>query len=158
MSERAEALAKRFEQVNDELIAAVEGCSDEQWRKTCSGEQWSVAVTAHHVASSHGPIAGAVQALATGQPLPPLTSEMLDAGNAEHARQFAACTRAETVELLRSGGQVAARTVRGLSDEQLDNGAEVALMGGQRVSAAQFVEMVLIGHPTNHLESIRATV
>ena len=158
MSERAEALARRFEQTNEELIATVQSCSDEQWRKTCPGEQWSVGVTAHHVGTSYGPIAGFVQALATGQPVPPLTSEMLDASNAEHARQFAGCTKEETVELLRSGGRAAASIVRGLSDEQLDNGAELALMGGQRVSAGQFAEMVLIGHPTSHLESIRATV
>jgi hypothetical protein len=32
MSTRAEDLAKRFEDANNELIAAVEGCSNEQWR------------------------------------------------------------------------------------------------------------------------------
>ena len=69
MSERAEALAKRFEQVNDELIAAVEGCSDEQWRKTCSGEQWSVAVTAHHVAPSPLMPAWSHRPAASGRPL-----------------------------------------------------------------------------------------
>ena len=158
MSGRAEELARRFEQANGELIKAVESCSDEQWRKTCSGEQWSVGVTAHHVAVSYGPIAGLVQALATGQRVPPLTSDMLDAGNAEHARQFAGCTKRETVDLLRGGGQAAASTVRGLSDEQLDNGAELPLMGGQRVSAGRIVEMGLIGHPTSHLESIRAAL
>ena len=105
MSGRAEELAKRFEQANDEVIAAVQNCSDEQWRRTCSGEQWSVGVTAHHIGTSYGPIAGMVQALATGQPVPPLTAELLDASNAEHARQFAGCTKEETIELLRSGGK-----------------------------------------------------
>ena len=158
MSSRAEVLARRFEQTNEELIAAVEGCSDEQWRTTCPGEQWSVGVTAHHVATSHVPIAGVVRALATGQPLPPITSEMIDAGNAEHARQFANCSREETVEQLRSAGLEAASIVRSLSDEQLDNGAELPILNGQRVSAGQFAEMVLIGHPTGHLESIRAAL
>ena len=32
MNERAKALAEQFEQANNEAIAAVEGCSDEQWR------------------------------------------------------------------------------------------------------------------------------
>jgi hypothetical protein len=151
-----EGLAKRFEQTNDEVIAAVQSCSDEQWRRTCSGEQWSVGVTAHHIASSHQPVAELVRALATGQPLPPLTAELLDAGNAEHARQFANCTREETVELLRQGGRQAAQILRGLSEEQLDNGAELPLLNGQRMSAAGFAEAVLIGHPISHLESIRA--
>src|SRR5262245_9190284 len=158
MSARAEELARRFEQANDELLKTVQGCSSEQWGKTCSGERWSVGVTAHHVASSYGPITNFVQALANGQPMPPLTGDMLDAGNAEHARQFAHCTKEETIGLLRSGAQSAATAVRGLSDEQLDRGAELALMGGKRVSAGQLVELALIGHPTSHLASIRAAL
>jgi len=158
MSARAEELARRFEQANNDLVKAVQGCSNEQWGKTCTGERWSVGVTAHHVASSYGPITGFVQALANGTPMPPLTAEMLDHSNAEHARQFAHCTKEETVGLLQSGAKAAAAAVRGLSDEQLDKGAELALMGGKRVSAAQLVELALIGHPTSHLASIRAAL
>jgi hypothetical protein len=158
MSGRIEELAKRFEQTNEQVIAAVQSCSDEQWRNTCSGEQWSVGVTAHHIGTAYGPIAGLVRALATGQPVPPLTAEMLDAGNAEHARQFASCTKEETVELLRRGGQEAADILRGLSDEQLDNGAELPLLGGRWMSAAEIAELGLIGHPRGHLESIQAAL
>ena len=158
MGSRVEELAKRFEQTNEEVIAAVQSSSDEQWRNTCSGEQWSVGVTAHHIGTSHVPVAGVVRALATGQPVPPLTAEMLDAGNAEHAQQFADCTKEETVELLRRSGREAVDMLRGLGDEQLDNGAELPILGGQRVSAGQFAEMVLIGHPKDHLESIRAAL
>ena len=32
MSGRSEALAERLEKINDEVIATVEACSDEQWR------------------------------------------------------------------------------------------------------------------------------
>ncbi len=158
MSTRGEALAKRFEDANNELMAAAEGCSDEQWRTSCSGEGWSVGVTAHHVAASSEVIAGLIQALATGQALPPVTSEMLDQGNATHAQESANCTREETLELLRRGGRSRASIVRGLSDEQLDRGAPIALMGGQTVTAGQFVEVVLIGHPKGHLASIRSAV
>ncbi len=158
MSDRVEELAKRFEQTNDDVIAAVERCSDEQWRSTCAGEQWSSGVTAHHIGTAYVPIAEVIRALATGQPVPPLTAEMLDASNAEHARQFAGCTRAETVELLRRAGRQAADILRGLDDEQLENGAELPLLGGRRASAAEIVELGLIGHPTGHLESIRAAL
>jgi uncharacterized damage-inducible protein DinB len=156
MSGRVEELAKRFEQANEHVIGAVESCSDEQWRRTCAGEQWSVGVTAHHIGTSYVPIAGIVRALATGQPLPSFTAEMLDAGNAEHARQFANCTREETVELLRSAGREAVAILRGLTDEQLDNGAEIPLLGGRRMTAAEMVEGGMIGHPSGHLQSIRA--
>jgi hypothetical protein len=158
VSGRVEALAKRFEQTNDEVIVAVERCSDEQWGQTCSGEPWSVGVTAHHIGISHVPVAELVWALATGQSVPTLTSELLDVGNSEHARQFAGCTKAETIELLRRGGQEAADLLRGLSDEQLENGAKLPLLDGRRVTAARIVELVLIGHPVSHLGSIRAAL
>jgi hypothetical protein len=38
---------------------------------------------------------------------------MLDQGNATHAQENANCTREETLELLRRGGQTGARIVRG---------------------------------------------
>jgi uncharacterized damage-inducible protein DinB len=156
MSARAEEVARRFEQGNGELMTVVKSCSPEQWRKTCLGEQWSVGVTAHHVAAAYAPIAGMVQALAPGQTVQLPSLEMIDAGNAEHARQFASCTKEETIHLLQSGGQALARAVRGLSDAQLDSGE--VLMGAQRIGAAQLVEMGVIGHPTSHLESIRAAL
>ena len=156
MGARAEALAKRFEEANGAVIAEVEGCSDTHWRATTKAEGWSVAATAHHIGGGHEPIAGIVQAIATGQPLPGLTWEMINQGNAEHAKQFANCAKPEALELLRKSGAAAAGIVRGLSDEQLDRTATIELMGGASVSAQQFVEMVLLGHPQEHLESIRA--
>ena len=38
MSERARALADRFEHANHELIATVEACSDAAWRAKTTGE------------------------------------------------------------------------------------------------------------------------
>lgn len=53
MSARAERLAARIEQGARELAAVVEGCSAAGWEAICVGEGWSVAVTAHHVASQY---------------------------------------------------------------------------------------------------------
>jgi uncharacterized damage-inducible protein DinB len=152
MSARAEALAAEFDKVNGELIDAVNAMSDEQWRARCDAEGWTVGVTAHHVAGGYGPISGLVQAIATGQPLPPLTPEMIDQGNAEHAKQAANCTKAETIELLRSGGASGTAIVRGLSDEQLGRSATVF---GNQITAEQAIQQILIGHPQSHLDSIR---
>ena len=62
MSERASALAERFERENEQFIAAVEALSDAEWRSRCEAEGWSVGVAARHVASSHALIAGWVRA------------------------------------------------------------------------------------------------
>ncbi|HYU19490.1 MAG TPA: DinB family protein [Chloroflexota bacterium] len=155
MGQRAEALAAQFEQANADVISAIDGLSDTQWRAMCAGENWPVGVTAHHIAGGHQPISGFVQMIANSQPLPALTSEMLDQGNAQHAQQYANCTKAETLELLRSQGQAAANLVRGLSDEQLDRSQPLSLVGGAVWTTQQFIENGLIGHPRGHLESIK---
>ena len=156
MSERTEALATQFEQVNNDLISAVQSMSDEQWKKVCSGETWSVGVTAHYIATSHQPITRLVQTAASGGQMPGITPEMIDAGNAQHAQQAANCTKEETLALLRTNGATAASTVRGLSDEQLDRSAP--LLGGPPTTAQQMAERVLIGHVQEHHNSIRAAV
>jgi uncharacterized damage-inducible protein DinB len=157
MSERAAALAERFERINQDLIVAVERCSDADWQRACAGEGWPVGVTAHHVATSYPAFKGFIQGIATGADLPPVTPEMLDASNAQHAEEHARCSRQETLELLRRGGQAAAEAVRDLSDEQLDRTAPMALAGGAAISAQQMAEF-MIGHPTGHLASIQAAL
>jgi hypothetical protein len=158
MTSSAESLAKQFDEANSELISLVERCSDQQWQASCRGEDWSVGVTAHHVAGGHEALAGMVQLLASGQPLPPLTAEMLDQMNAQHAQQYATCGRAETIELLRKNGAAAGSIVRALSDEQLGRSAAMAMAGGAPVSAHQMIENVLIGHAREHTASIRAAL
>lgn len=158
MSDRAAALAAQFEDANAAVIAAVERCSPEQWAKTCSAEGWSVGVTAHHIATGHAMISSFVGMVANGQPVPPVTREMIDAGNAQHAQEHAGCTREEVLEMLRRDGSAAAGLLRGLSDEQLDRTAPMAFAGGAELSAQAIAEMILIGHPKDHVRSIQAVL
>jgi hypothetical protein len=158
MSARAHELAAAFERANDELIALVEGCSDEQLRVVCDGEGWPVVVMAHHVAGAYPAIFGMVRQIADGEQLEPFTSEDLDRANAEHARDSANVSRAETLSLLRREGAAAAAGVRTLTDEQLDRSAVVTLAGGQVLSAAQLIEGGLIGHPLDHGQSIKTAL
>lgn len=157
-SERARVLAERFVQANQAAIAAVERCTDAAWRQTTSAERWSVGVTAHHIAAGHASITGLALAIATGQPAPPLTFELLHAGNAQHARDHAACTKAETLELLRRAGDAAAASVRAMTDEQLDRSATIPVFGPEPATAIGVIEGVLIGHIEGHLQSILASV
>jgi hypothetical protein len=157
MSERAAALAERFERINQDLIATVERCSDADWQRACAGEGWPVGVTAHHVATSYPAFSSFIQGIATGADLPPITPEMLDASNARHAEEHAGCSRQETLAMLRRDGQAAAEAVRGLNDEQLDRTAPLALAGGAAISAQQMAEF-MIGHPTDHLASVQAAL
>jgi hypothetical protein len=78
--------------------------------------------------------------------------------NAQHAREHASATKAETLALLREQAPASVAIIRGLSDEQLSTAAPVALMGGQMVPAGKFAEYVWIGHVGDHWNSIKAAL
>ncbi len=156
MSDRARALADDFERTNGELIQLVEELSEAEWATRTTAEGWSVAVTARHVAAAHGFIARRVRAVAEGQSLPPMPPGGIDARNARDAEQYANISRDEVLGLLRTNGAEAATLVRGLSDEQLDR--EFTRPDGTTMRLTSLIENGLIGHPTGHLTSIRATV
>ena len=157
MGERAEGLAKKFESKASELSSVLEKLSDADWKKVTSAEKWPVGVTAHHVAGAHEPIAGMVKTVASGQALPPFTMAQLDEMNAKHAKDFAGCTKAETLALHKKGAADAAKTVRGLSDAELEKSGTL-LTGMSPMSVHQIIEGVLINHVQEHLDSIRNTV
>jgi hypothetical protein len=158
MSERALALAEALERANNELIAVVERCSGPQWRARCAREGWSAGVAAHHIAVDHPLIAGLVQTVARGESVPQLTWDWINGFNAQHEAEHANCTKEETVELLRQNGAAAASIVRELTDEQLDRTASIPWEDWPPVSAQQLIERKLIGHISEHLESIRTAI
>jgi len=152
---RATELAAQVEGANRELIDAVRGCSDVDWRKRSASEGWSVGVLAHHVAVSYGPITEMVRAIAEGRELPPTSLASQSGINARHAEEHANVGRQETLDALEQHGTAAAAMVRELSDEQLGRSAP---FNGREMSAAQLVEGAVIGHPKQHLASIRSAL
>ena len=157
MGARSETLAKQFEGKATEFTMVIEKLSDAEWKTVTASEEWPVGVTAHHVASAHEPIAGIMKTVASGQAMPPFTMAMLDEMNAKHAKDFAGCTKAETLDLNRKGVTAAAGVVRGLSDAELDKKGAV-VTGMPEMSVQQIIENILINHVEEHLGSIRATV
>ena len=157
MGAKSEALAKKFEAKAQEATGVLNHLSDADWKKTATAEKWTVGVVANHFAGSHETIAGIVQAIALGKPMPSLTMDMLNEMNNKRAKEAANCTKAETVALHTKGAAAAAAIIRGLDDAGLDKTATV-LQGMPAMSATQFVEGVLIGHIDEHLGSIKKTV
>ena len=156
MGARAEELASKFDQSCREFNAVVEKLSDVEWRKETASEKWSVGVVAHHVAGACEGIAGLVQAVAKGQPLPGLTMEAIHAMNATHAKEHANTTKAETLSLFKTNAAKASSLVRGLSDVELDRSA--TLLGDRAMTTAQVIEGILVHHINEHLGNIRATI
>jgi uncharacterized protein YndB with AHSA1/START domain len=156
VSERAAALAAKFEQANADAIETVERLSEAQWQ-LLTGEGWTVAATAHHAAIVHDGIAGFVREVANGTATPRTGMDAIDESNAKHAQEFAACDKSEVLETLHARGAAAAAIVRGLTDEQLDRQTD-AIPGAPPMSAAQIIEIALIGHIAEHTRSIKQAI
>jgi hypothetical protein len=157
MGAKGEALAKQFEAKSRDALATLEKLSDADWKKVTEAEKWSVGVTAHHLAGALEPVSYMVRAIAAGQSPGDFSLAMLDEMNARHAKDFANCTRAETIELHRKGTATAAATIRGLSDEELATGGTL-FKGEPPMTAEQLIVGGLLNHTDEHFGSIRKTV
>ena len=114
-------------------------------------------VVAHHIASSHQGICGILKMLADGKPGPNIPMDMIHAGNAKHAQEFANVRKADTLALHKSNAAAAAATLRGIADAEFDRSGPV-LSGLPPMSAGQLAGGLLVGHMDEHLGSIKATV
>ncbi len=155
MSQRTKELVARFTGFNNEFIAFVDNCSDEDWRKVCSGEGWTVGVVAHHVAAGHFGAIDFVRMIVAGEAIPEITMETIDQMNAQHAKEHANCTREEVLALLRKNGSAFTGYLEGLSEADLVRTGYLAAIGGD-VSAQQLIEMVILQLGGEHLDSMKA--
>ena len=155
MSKRTNNLTERFKALNHEMIAFVENCSDENWRKACPGEQWTVGVVARHVAASHFGALGLVKMIVAGEKLPDLTGAAIDRMNLKHADKHRDCTRDEVLKTLRENGGSAVDYMAGLGDADLDRIGHVAAAGGD-LTVEQIIENILLRSAGEHLDHAKA--
>jgi hypothetical protein len=154
---RSAEFVAQFEAVNADLIATVEGCTDEQWRQQCEDEGRSAGVIAYHVAATNEAFAQMLGALASGQIYSPKSSMAeIHAHNAQQARDNANVGKAEVLEGLRQHGAAIVQTLRSLGDDQLDKVA--GIFGGNELTIGQVIEYVVVGHTREHRDSIRAGI
>ncbi len=146
MTTRAEELARQVEAAHNDLLAEVERSTDDQWSATCTDGEWTQGFAAYHAASVIGGIADTVKRIADGEPRVPMTSmDDIDAGNAAAAQEHAACTKAETVELIKAAVPAAVAMVRSRTDDQLER-TVIMMVGMPEQSVAQLIENALVGH------------
>jgi uncharacterized damage-inducible protein DinB len=154
---RAAEYAARFRSVNDDVIATVTSCTDEQWQQPSVNEGWTIAAVAHHIAEVNGAFAGIVRRLAEGDSYTPNTSmDAIHESNAKHAREFADADRQATLELLHTNATAILDTLALVTDDSWERTAGV--FGGHELTVAQVFEYVVIGHTAEHLASIQATI
>ena len=157
MGTKTGMLAKQFEAKAQDALATLEGLSDADWRKITAAEQWSVGVTAHHLAGALHVVPRVVHAIVAGQPLDSFRLGSIDEFNAQHAKDYANCTKAETIDLYNTGVAAAAGGIRALSDDQLAKRGTLAT-GMPPMTAEQVIMSGLILHIDEHFGSIRKTV
>src|SRR3989442_294983 len=102
--------------------------------------------------------AGIVTGLVSGGPSRgTFTRAMLDEMNAQHAKEHAGCTRAETLALFQNGAARAFAVVRGLNDDQLAKSGTV-FTDAPPMTAEQLIMLGLLRHIDEHMGSIQKTV
>lgn len=155
---RSAALADRLERGAYSLIALAEEITDAEWQTRIPGDGRKVGVVVHHVASMYPLEIQLAQALAEGKPIAGVTWDDVHALNAKHAADHDGVTRAEALALLRSNSAMAASTVRGFTEEQLDSAAPVSLNSDAPLTCQFFVEDHALRHSYHHLARIRAAL
>ena len=153
MGMRTETLATRVDQAIEGLLAAVEASTLEQWAAPCTDDGWTQAIAAFHAATTIAEVRQTVKDVAEGKPFPQMTMEELDAKNAAQAKEHAGCTITETAGLIRSSASDAVSMVRSLSDAQLDRKVQL-LDGMPEVSVEMLVQLALVGHAMDHLQTL----
>lgn len=156
MSDRANALAYQFEEANGELVAMLEGLTDEQWQNQLDGEGWPIRVGACHIGEHYNNLWQLVDIAANGKPIPdwaPKGPGDIDKLNAEIAARNAGRGKREALDMLRSNATSVASNLRTLSDEQLDR--KFTLPTGGEFTTEQISQMMLVGHIGMHVPSIK---
>jgi hypothetical protein len=147
----ASQLADEYDGTMAQVIEVAESCTDEDWKVPCPNEERTVGVVFDHIAEGNPEVVRWIHEFLAGRPVP-LTPEVLNAQNAEHAERAANRPRAETVADLKTGSESTSRAIRLLTEPQLHQSQEFAWAGQQEVA---WVARAALRHPRAHLKSIR---
>ena len=151
---RAQELSAAFVKEFDAVIKTVEALTDEQWRMKTSGEGWPACFAAHHIAERSG-IVGLDGILSANQTRIFEDLNDLDARNAREMREFADCTKEETLDRLRLTSSSVGQLIAGLTDDQLKIRGEVIARGP--VTAGQWITIFMLNHVREHHDCIVQT-
>ena len=146
-------MAEEIMDANAEFIAFVETCSEKEWKASCRGERWSVAVVAHHIAWGHERAADWINAIRSGIPIPG-SPQAHNASNAVKAAQVAGISHDEVVFLARRNVERLVAILRSLTDEDFERAVPFGAAGGRPLS----IEGLGRSHLDRHLASMRATL
>ena len=159
MGTESAALAAQFAGAFDDLAKTVRDCPDTAWGNICGDEKWTVAATAHHVATQLSLEKEYLDAAAEGRTSPSYTWDDINGANEKRAAANSSVGKDEVLRLLAEGKAGIEPWVRSLDDAQLENKMALPLANGAEVTLRQLLEGgVLIDHARSHLKSIQAAI
>ena len=157
MSQRGEDLSKKIASFKDDVIAFVDGLSDEDWNANCEWEEWTTGMTARHIGAGHFGIFELAGMIVEGKELPPLTIDQINAMSDKDSRAHSDCTKDEVLDALRKNGAELAAFIAGLSDDELDRKGSMPAFGGD-VTVNQVIEFVIFQSAQQHFDSMKTAV
>jgi hypothetical protein len=155
---RANALAERLEQGARALAAFADGLTDAEWQTRLPHDGRKVGVVVHHVANMYPLEIQLAQMVARGEPVVDVTWAAVDNINADHAQANDAVTKEAALELLERNSTAAARAIRALSDEELNQAVPVSLNADAPLTCQFVLEDHAVRHSYHHLARIRAAL
>jgi len=158
MSTRSEILASILETGAEALAGLASSLTSLEWEMRLPSDGRKVGVIVHHVASMYPLEIELAQKLAAGGALTDVTWDAVHEINAGHAREHDGVTQNEAVALLLTNAAAAAKTIRGLTDAELDKVAPNSLYGGAPLTCQFMLEDHAVRHSFHHLALIRAAV
>jgi hypothetical protein len=145
--------------VGASALAAFAGAlTDTEWQTAVPKDGRTIGVVVHHVATVLPLEIQLAQTLAGGKPVTGVTWDVIHAMNAEHAREHAAVTKEQTLDLLRRNSSAAAAAIRAFSDEELAQAALVSLYSDAPLTCQFMLEDHAVRHSYHHLARIRAAL
>jgi len=158
MSKRSRELARRLELGALALEAFASSLTDIEGQSRLPHDGRKIGVVVHHVATVYPIEIELAQTVAAGKPVEGVTSDVIDAMNAAHAKQYDGVTKDETLELLRRNSTAAAAAIRALTDDQLDSATPVSLYANAPLTCQFVLEDHAVRHSYHHLARVRAAL
>jgi len=158
MGKLSNTLAERLEKGAGALAAFASSLTDKEWNTKLPKDGRTVGVVVHHVASVYAVEIQLAQTLASGKPVTGVDWDGIHHMNGAHAKQHAAVSRKETLELLEQNSKAAAAAIRALSDEELQAGGTISLYADAPLTCQFILEDHAVRHSYHHLARIRAAV
>ena len=155
MSTLAHQLADRIVEGADELASFARDLSDAQWRAVVKPDGRTVGVIVHHVGNMYPIEMDLVRKAVANQPITDVSWDVVAQINAAHAREQAAVTKEEALDLLARNSREASEAIRRLTDAELARAVPFSLSYGAPMTVQFIIEDHPLRHPWHHLSRIR---